>query len=80
LAEAVGEIVVSSGLKQRKRAFQMAVRFGELSGEPVRDPEETCAMPASGESGLASTSLRNAAARALIAANSPRTKLAAQRP
>ena len=29
LAETKGQIVVSAGLKQRKRAFQMAVRFGD---------------------------------------------------
>src|SRR6516225_5139854 len=39
-----------------------------------------CATPASGESGLVATSRRKAAAWALVAASSPRTKLPPQRP
>ena len=57
-SEAKGQIVVAAGLEQGERAFQVIPRFAILSGEPACDPGARWATPASGESGLASTSLQ----------------------
>jgi hypothetical protein len=40
LSEVKGEIVVTRGLKQRERAFQMAACFDVFSGGPVGRPED----------------------------------------
>ena len=72
-AEAKSLIIVAAGLEQGERAFKMIPRFEKLAGEPVGDPVVRWATPASGESGLAATSLRKAAACARIDGNSPRT-------
>jgi hypothetical protein len=51
----------------------MFARFTILSGEPMRGPSNAVRMQASGETGLAATSLKKLAACALIAGSSPRT-------
>ena len=40
VSEAQRQIVVAPRLEKGERALQMITRFGELSGEPVRAPEE----------------------------------------
>ena len=70
--EAKGQIVVAAGLEQGERTFQVIPRLAILAGEPASDPGGAMGDAASGESGLASTSLRKAAACARIDGNSPR--------
>ena len=69
--KAKGQIVVAAGLEQRQRPLQVIARMRVLSGEPVRKSGARCATPASGKSGLSSTSSRKAAACARIAAIRP---------
>ena len=80
MAEAKGKIVVPAGSEQGERAFQMIPRLAISPANQQVAPAPRWATPASGESGLASTSLRKAAACARIAGSSPRMKLPAHKP
>ena len=80
LSKAKRQIVVAPGLEQGQRAFQVIARFAYSPANQYVAPAQRWATQASGESGLGSTSPRKVSACALIADNSPRTKLPAHRP
>ena len=68
-------------VEQGERAFQMIARFDDTlrrTNASILPSGER--LPASGESGLASTSLKKAAECSLIAGSSPRATLPAHRP
>jgi hypothetical protein len=70
-SEAKGEIVVAAGQKQADARSATLSSFAAANQQV--SPAARCATPASGESGLASVSLRKAATHARIDGSSPRT-------
>ena len=81
LSEAKGQIVVAAGLEQVERLLEVIPR---LRRDPPASqhviPTTRWATPASGELGLAPTSLRKAAACARTAGKSPRMRLPSHKP